>query len=145
MRSLMAGRVNSFTSAGRGVVSLSMNTTCQQTRSGEVIFEWRLPIGARLFLGAALSFFAIFFGYPLFSGLRAFADAGRRRARPRERSPPLVRRSFPSAQPVASRGPRVSQIAAWNAARHADTRRPTPRIKVFSDAKHCQWDICKSQ
>lgn len=46
-----------------------MNTTCRETESGEVIFEWRLPIGARLFFGTILSFFVIFFGYHLFSGL----------------------------------------------------------------------------
>ena len=46
-----------------------MNTTCRKTESGEVIFEWHLPIGARLGLGAMLFFFAIFFGYHLFSVL----------------------------------------------------------------------------
>ena len=66
MRALVRFRTES---ARREGVSLSMNTTCQETESGEVIFEWHLPIGARLFLGAMLSFFAIFFGYHLFWGL----------------------------------------------------------------------------
>jgi len=44
-----------------------MNTTCRETESGEVIFEWHLPIELRLILGAFLFFFASFFGYHLFS------------------------------------------------------------------------------
>jgi len=46
-----------------------MNTTCTETESGEVIFEWRLPIGPRIGIGSMLSIPAIFFGYYLFVGL----------------------------------------------------------------------------
>lgn len=46
-----------------------MDTTWKTTASGEVIYSFHTPLQARLIIGAMLSFFAVFFGYYLFSGL----------------------------------------------------------------------------